>query len=101
MSPLREIFEAQYKAAAAEGALYELRLRLLADKVAGLRSFSDRLEGRLSAHGPRLPRSGPPRMGPLTGEHLPRIREPGRWSARPSLTQSRTFGELQSDPLLR
>jgi hypothetical protein len=86
MSPLREIFEAQYKAAAAEGALYELRLRLLADKVAGLRSFSDRLEGRLSAHGPRLPRSGPPRMGPLTGEHL---REPGRWSARPSLTRCR------------
>lgn len=29
----REIFEQQYKAAAAEGALYELRMRLLADKV--------------------------------------------------------------------
>ena len=55
MSPLREIFEAQYKAAAAEGALYELRLRLLADKVAGLRSFSDRLEGRLSAHSQGAP----------------------------------------------
>src|SRR5258708_40338661 len=27
-------------------------------------------------------------MGPLTGEHRPRIREPGRWSARPSLTLS-------------
>jgi hypothetical protein len=45
MSPLRELFEAQYKAAAAEGALYELRLRLLADKVAGLQSL---------AHTPKL-----------------------------------------------
>jgi hypothetical protein len=26
----------------------------------------------------------PSRMGPLTGEHRPRIRAPGRWSARPS-----------------
>src|SRR5467141_2835746 len=25
-------------------------------------------------------------MGPLTEEHRPRIRAPGRWSARPSLT---------------
>ncbi len=27
------------------------------------------------------------RMGPLTGDHRSRISEPGRWSARPSLTQ--------------
>lgn len=46
MSPLRERFEAQYKTAAAEGALYELRLRLLADKVPAVRhlAHSERLE---------------------------------------------------------
>src|SRR6266436_33275 len=31
----------------------------------------------------------PPYMGPLTGEHRPRIRAPWRWSARPSLTRCR------------
>lgn len=36
----REIFEQQYKAAAAEGAIIELRLRLLADKVPELRKFA-------------------------------------------------------------
>jgi hypothetical protein len=41
----REIFERQYKAAAAEGALYELYMRLLADKVPEL---------QLSAYGERL-----------------------------------------------
>jgi hypothetical protein len=30
----------------------------------------------------------PFRMGPLTGEHRRRIRAPGRWSARPSLTRT-------------
>jgi hypothetical protein len=38
----REIFEEQYKGAAAEGALLELRLRLLADKVPELQSFAHR-----------------------------------------------------------
>jgi hypothetical protein len=41
----RDIFERQYKAAAAEGALYELYMRLLADKVpelAGGRDAPDR-----------------------------------------------------------
>jgi hypothetical protein len=36
----REIFEQQYKRAAAEGALVELRLRLLADKVPQLQSIA-------------------------------------------------------------
>jgi hypothetical protein len=36
----REIFEQQYKRAAAEGALVELRLRLLADKVPELQSIA-------------------------------------------------------------
>src|SRR6266446_4486413 len=40
--------------------------------------------GLAAGFGPRLP----PRRGPLTGEHRPRISEPGRWSARPSLTRS-------------
>jgi hypothetical protein len=31
-------------------------------------------------------------MGPLTGEHWPRISEPGRWWARPSLAQDRRLG---------
>ena len=37
---MREIFEQQYKDAAAEGALVELRLRLLADKLPDLRSVA-------------------------------------------------------------
>jgi hypothetical protein len=43
----REIFEQQYKAAAAEGAIYELRMRLLADKVPQLQqsAYQERLEG--------------------------------------------------------
>lgn len=43
----REIFEQQYKAAAAEGAIYELRMRLLADKVPQLQqsAYGERLEG--------------------------------------------------------
>jgi hypothetical protein len=40
MNSPREIFEQQYKRAAAEGALVELRLRLLADKVPELRSIA-------------------------------------------------------------
>jgi hypothetical protein len=42
----REIFEQQYKAAAAEGALYELYMRMLADKVPELRqsAYGERLE---------------------------------------------------------
>jgi hypothetical protein len=40
----REIFERQYKAAAAEGALYELRMRLLADKVLELQKSAYRQE---------------------------------------------------------
>jgi hypothetical protein len=42
----REIFERQYKAAAAEGALYELYMRLLADKVSELQhsAYSRRLK---------------------------------------------------------
>jgi hypothetical protein len=42
----REIFERQYKAAAAEGALYELYMRLLADKVPQLQqsAYGERLE---------------------------------------------------------
>src|SRR5216683_4155082 len=36
-------------------------------------------------------------MGPLTGEHRPRIRAPGKWSARPSLP-SRP-GEFHPEPL--
>jgi hypothetical protein len=36
----REIFEQQYKAAAAEGAILELRLRLLADKVPELQQYA-------------------------------------------------------------
>jgi hypothetical protein len=42
----REIFEQQYKAAAAEGALYELYMRLLADKVPELQqsAYGERLE---------------------------------------------------------
>jgi hypothetical protein len=42
----REIFERQYKAAAAEGALYELHMRLLADKVPELQqsAYGERLE---------------------------------------------------------
>src|SRR5258708_2465637 len=46
------------------------------------------VNARGDAVGPRLPRYGCPEMGPLTEEHRPRIRAPGRWSARPSLTQS-------------
>jgi hypothetical protein len=45
LNSLREIFEHQYKAAAAEGAIYELRMRLLADKVPELQQ---------SAYGERL-----------------------------------------------
>jgi hypothetical protein len=52
----REIFEQQYKRAAAEGALVELRLRLLADKVPELRSI---------AHDERLER-----VETLIGEHF-------------------------------
>ena len=40
---------------------------------------------------PTLPKAAPIRpfrMGPLTGEHRRRIRAPGRWSARPSLTRT-------------
>ena len=42
----REIFERQFKAAAAEGAMYELHMRLLADKVPELRpsAYGERLE---------------------------------------------------------
>jgi hypothetical protein len=42
----REIFEQQYKAAAAEGALYELYMRLLADKMPELQqsAYGERLE---------------------------------------------------------
>ncbi len=38
--------------------------------------------------GPRLPRFDLTEMGPLSEEHRSRIRAPGRWSARPSLTQT-------------
>src|SRR5712692_4873494 len=38
-----------------------------------------------------------PHIGPLTGEHRPRIRARGRWSARPSLP-SRP-GEFHPEPL--
>jgi len=43
----RVIFEHQYREAAAEGAIYELRMRLLADKVPELRSaaYGKRLKG--------------------------------------------------------
>jgi hypothetical protein len=46
-SPTTDIFEQQYKAAAAEGALYELKMRLLADKVSALQqsAYRERLEG--------------------------------------------------------
>ena len=46
-SPRTDIFEQQYKAAAAEGALYELRMRLLADKVPALQqsAYGEKLEG--------------------------------------------------------
>ena len=46
MNSPREIFERQYKGAAAEGALYELYMRLLADKVPELQqsAYSERLE---------------------------------------------------------
>src|SRR5258708_606646 len=46
MSPIRGFFEEQYKAAAAEGARYELRLRLLADKLPEIQQLahSKRLE---------------------------------------------------------
>src|SRR5260370_1471075 len=43
----------------------------------------------MSAVGPRLPRSDRIEMGPLTEEHRRRIRAPRRWSARPSLVESR------------
>jgi hypothetical protein len=45
-SPREWAFEPQYKAAAAEGALYELRMRLLADKVPALQqaAYGERLE---------------------------------------------------------
>jgi hypothetical protein len=45
-SPRERIFEREYKAAAAEGALYELRLRLLADKIPALQeaAYGERLE---------------------------------------------------------
>jgi hypothetical protein len=45
-SPRERIFEQQYKAAAAEGALYELRVRPLADKVPALQqsAYGERLE---------------------------------------------------------
>jgi hypothetical protein len=51
----REIFERQYKAAAAEGALYELHMRLLADKVPELQqsAYGERLEdveGLIAVH---------------------------------------------------
>jgi hypothetical protein len=47
LSPKTDIFEQQYKEAAAEGALYELRLRLLADKIPALQqsAYRERLEG--------------------------------------------------------
>jgi hypothetical protein len=46
-SPTKDVFEQQYKAAAAEGALYELRMRLLADKIPALQhsAYGERLEG--------------------------------------------------------
>ena len=46
MQSPREIFERQFKAAAAEGAVYELHMRLLADKVPELRpsAYGERLE---------------------------------------------------------
>jgi len=45
-SPRERIFEQQYKAAAGEGALYELRMRLLADKVPALQqsAYGEKLE---------------------------------------------------------
>ena len=51
----RKIFEQQYKAAAAEGALYELYMRLLADKVPELQqsAYGERLkdvEGLIIVH---------------------------------------------------
>src|SRR5258707_14638324 len=46
------------------------------------------VNARGAAVGPTLPRYGCPEMGPLTEEHRPRIRAPGRWSARPSLTRN-------------
>jgi hypothetical protein len=46
-SPSTDKFEQQYKAAAAEGAVYELRMRLLADKIPALQksAYGARLEG--------------------------------------------------------
>ena len=46
MQSPREIFQRQFKAAAAEGAVYELYIRLLADKVPELRqsAYGERLE---------------------------------------------------------
>jgi hypothetical protein len=46
MSVPRQILEQQYKAAAAEGAIYELHMRLLADKVPELQqaAYGERLE---------------------------------------------------------
>jgi hypothetical protein len=46
MNSPREIFDRQYKAAAAEGALYELYMRLLADKVPELQesAYGEKLE---------------------------------------------------------
>jgi len=37
---VRAVFERQYKEAAAEGAIVELRLRMLADKIPELRPFA-------------------------------------------------------------
>jgi hypothetical protein len=55
-------------------------------------SYTDCRCARKGAGGGFWPKAAlirPPRRGPLTGEHRPRISEPGRWSARPSLTRSR------------
>src|SRR6266849_10627534 len=51
----------------------------------------------MTAAGPWLPRSDRTEMGPLSEEHRPRIRAPGKWSARPSLP-SRP-GEFHPEPL--
>jgi hypothetical protein len=46
VNPIRGIVEQQFKAAAAEGALYELRMRLLADKVPELQeaAYGEKLQ---------------------------------------------------------
>ena len=50
MNPLRGIVEQQFKAAAAEGALYELRMRLLADKAPAIQKAAYKADLRDVEH---------------------------------------------------